>query len=119
MAVTSKTVTNTSNVNDLALVSTWAAIPNGNTGEPFEWPGFADRSVQITGTFGGGTVVIEGSNDGTNYVTLNNMQGSALSFSAAGFKGVAEISRYIRPSVSGGDGTTAITVTIVARRASR
>jgi hypothetical protein len=91
-----------------------------DVGAALELPGWADRSVQITGTFGtGGTCLIEGSNDGTNYATLNNLQGSALSLTAAGIKGVAEITRYIRPRISAGDSNTSLTITILARKASK
>jgi hypothetical protein len=94
----------------------WASVANNDTGELCEIPGAADRSVQVQGTFGGATVIIQGSNDGTNWHTLNHPQGSPLSFAAAGLKGVVEITRFIRPSVSGGDGTTSVTVTLLARR---
>lgn len=95
----------------------WTPLLNGDSGAPFAMPGFADRSVQIGGTFGaGGTVLIEGSNDGSNYVTLNDPQGVALSITAAGLKEISQICKLIRPRVSAGDGTTSITVTLLARR---
>jgi hypothetical protein len=119
MAVT-PTVTDIHTAYDFAYKVSWASIANSDNGTAVELYGSADRSVQITGTFGaGGTIVIEGSNDGTNYVTLYNLQASALSFTAAGLKGVAEITRYIRPRVTAGDGTTSLTVTLLARRPSR
>lgn len=120
MATITPTVTNSSKFRDNTIIYTWASMTNSGSdvGSPLELPGWADRSVQVTGTFGtGGTVVIEGSNDGTNYVTLNNLQGSALSFTSASLKGIAENTRYIRPRVSAGDGTTSLTVTISAKKA--
>lgn len=42
----------------------------------------AIASVQFTGTFGG-TVVLQGSNDGTNYFTLKDMAGNDISTTAA------------------------------------
>ncbi len=75
-----------------------------------------DRSVSVSGTFGvGGTLVIQGSNDGVNWYTLSDLQGSALSFTAAGLKGVAESPVWIRPFISGGDGTTSLDVYYVAK----
>jgi hypothetical protein len=95
----------------------WTPLLNGDSGAPFPMPGFADRSVQITGTFGaGGTVLIEGSNDGTNYATLTDPQGVALSKTAAALSEISQIVKFIRPRVSAGDGTTSITVTLLARR---
>jgi hypothetical protein len=58
----------------------WTPMLNGDSGAPFGMTGFADRSAQIVGTFGtGGTVLIEGSNDGTNYATLNDPRSSSSS----------------------------------------
>lgn len=96
---------------------TWSALANGDTGHPVEWIQFADRCVSVTGTFGaGGTLVIQGSNDNTNWFTLNNAQSAALSFTASGLKQVVELPRYIRPSVTAGDGTTSLDVILVMRR---
>ena len=97
------------------ITITWANLANGDDGGPFEGAQYADRSVQVTGTFGsGGTVLIEGSNDGTNYSTLTDAQGNALSIQAAKIEMIAELVRYIRPRVSAGDGDTDITVTLLA-----
>jgi hypothetical protein len=66
---------------------TWGPLLNGEAGATLNLPAFGDRTVQVAGTFGaGGTIVIEGSLDGTNWITLNNIQGSALSLTAAGLR---------------------------------
>ncbi len=76
-----------------------------------------DRTFQVEGTFGvGGTLVIEGSNDGTNWEVLTNPQGSALSFTAAGLQQVIEVVMQMRPRVTGGDGTTSLNVSSLYRR---
>jgi hypothetical protein len=102
--------------NDARTVQ-WTPLLNGDSGAPFQMPGFADRSVQIRGTFGvGGTVLVEGSNDGVNYATLNDAQGAALSKTSAALSQISQTTKLIRPRVSAGDGTTSITVTLLARR---
>ncbi len=98
------------------VVATWSGLLNTDDGAPIMLPQWPDRTVQVTGTFGtGGTVLIEGSNDGTTYNTINDTAGSALSFSAAGFKVCNEVPLYLRPRVSAGDGTTSLKVAIVLR----
>lgn len=92
-----------------------------DTGEPLNLAAFADRSVQVKGTFGtGGTVIIEGSNDRESdtpiYAQLVDPQGNAISFTAAGIEQVLESTYLIRPRVTAGDGTTDLTVTILVRR---
>jgi len=105
--------------NDLGSVVAilWSGLANGDSGEPVSLAEFSDRSVQIQGTLGsGGTVVIEGSNDGVSYHTLHDIFGSSISVTALGLMGIAEISKWIRARVTAGDGTTDIDVTVIARR---
>lgn len=77
-------------------------------------PQGTDRSVQVTGTFGGGTVLIEGSNDGVTWFTLNDLSAAALSFTANGLKQILELTRYIRPRAS--VAVTSVVITLVAKR---
>ena len=77
---------------------------------------FPDRSVQVLGTFGGCTVTLEGSNNGNDWATLNDPQGNPIALTSAKIKGVLECVRYVRPTVTGGDGTTAVTAILFARR---
>lgn len=80
-------------------------------------PNAGGRTIQVSGTFGtGGTVIAEGSNDGTNWYPINDLGGTAISFTAAGLKGIREDCVFVRPRVTAGDGTTSITVVISARR---
>jgi hypothetical protein len=101
-------------------VYTWTPLTTTNAdGGPLRFPSAADRSVHVSGTFSAAaTVVIEGSNNGgTSWVTLNDAQGNALSLTAEGLKQIVELPLAVRPRISaGGDGSTSITVTIVARR---
>ncbi len=91
----------------------------GESGDNFVLPGYADRSVQVFGTFGGASVVFEGTNeDGvpTSYPTLSDPQGNGITMAAAGLKAVLEMTRVVRPRVVGGDGTTALTIILFAKR---
>lgn len=99
---------------------TWTAIPNGNTGAPIDTANFTDMTVTIEGTFSvGGSCTLQGSNDGTNYYSLTDPQGNAITKTAAGIESVTELPRYVRPTVTAGDGSTAIQVRILARRGAR
>lgn len=100
-----------------AELITWTPLANGDTGSPVIEAEFSDRTVQVTGTFGvGGSVTLEGSNDGVNFVALTDPQGNAITKTAAAIEAVQEGPKYMRPNVTAGDGTTALTVTIFARR---
>lgn len=77
---------------------------------------YADRSVQITGTFGAGTLKMQGANDLTNYVSLTDPQGNAIEKTAATLEQIMEVTLGVKPVVTGGDGTTDIDITLIARR---
>ena len=83
-------------------VVSWAAIGDSDTCTAVAFSGASDKTVQINGTFGSATIVIQGSIDGTNYVTLTDPQGNALSKTSAAIETIMENVRYIRPSTSGG-----------------
>lgn len=105
---------------DLCHVILWTGLLNGDNGSPLEMPGSADRSVQVSGTFGsGGNLRIEGSNDGSNFVVLSDPQGNALDITSASIKMVMEVTRYIRPRVTSGNGSTDLTVTMIVRRVTK
>ena len=97
----------------LALAS-WDDLANGQAGDAASCARWADKSVQVSGTFGaGGSVTIQGSIDGTTYADLHDPQGNALTFTAAGIEVIAENTILIRPNVTAGDGTTALDVDIL------
>lgn len=96
---------------------TWPTMPNGNDGQAANHTGSGDRTVQVLGTFGsGGTVVLEGSLNNVDWVTLRDAFGVALSFTAADIRSVIENATYVRPRVTAGDGATAVTVILNVRR---
>jgi hypothetical protein len=99
-----------------ACVATWVGLTNGADGAPLDQAQYADKSVQVSGAFGAnGNLQLQGSNDGANWNVLTDPQGAALNISAASIKFVAEATRYIKPVVTSGDGTTNITVTILLK----
>lgn len=98
----------------------WLAVANGDTGAPIKTENFTDFTVTIEGTFGvGGSCTLKGSNDGTNYYALTDPQGNAITKTAAGIESVSELPYYIRPEVTAGDGSTAISIRLLARRGAR
>ncbi|MFO1465859.1 MAG: hypothetical protein U1F35_05375 [Steroidobacteraceae bacterium] len=116
MAVRSVSVT-APNANRNGLLIAWTGLLLNDTGEPTEAVDFADRTVQISGTFGtGGSCTLEGSNDGSSWFALTDPQGNNITKTAAALEVIEEGPRYIRPNVTAGDGTTNLTVTLWARR---
>lgn len=117
MATRSKLVTKPDTYKDDVHYITWSGLLNGDDGDPVEMAGSNDRSIQFTGTFGtGGTIVFEGSNDGVNWVTLSDPQGNTISKTSASLEAILELTRYVRPRVTAGDGTTNLTAILLVRR---
>ena len=116
MATRTPTITYAPNGHRNAVQVTWSGLLNGDDGAPFEGADFADRTVDIGGTFGAaGSVTFEGAN-ASSYVALTDLQGNAITKTAAGIEKVTETPRFTRPRVTAGDGTTSLTVTLFARR---
>lgn len=95
----------------------WTPLANGDSGSAVDLNDYRDRSIQVLGTFGtGGSVTLQGSNDGgTTWATLTDQGGNNLTFTAAGIKHIQQLTEYIRPTVTAGDGTTALTVYVFMR----
>lgn len=70
-------------------------------------------TVQAVGTFGaGGTVVLEGSNDGVTTSTLKDVNNASISMTDNTIQRLEGIPGFIRPRVSAGDGTTNLAIYI-------
>lgn len=98
---------------------TWETLTSANS-DGAEMRGKAQEmafaTAQFTGTFDSATAVLQGSNDGTNWVTLTDPQdGTAISLTAAGYAEVQTAFLYLRPSTSGGGGSQDIDCIICAR----
>jgi polygalacturonase len=112
MATRNGTITDISPTGKSKLV-TWTGLLNGDDGALADWVDYSDRCFQVAGTFGaGGSVTIQGSNDGTNWASLADPQGNALVFTSQRIEQALELPRYVRPLVTAGDGTTSLTVTL-------
>lgn len=69
--------------------------------------------VQVTGTFGGATVSLHGSIDGTNYVALTDASGSAISLTSAGINGSGrDLVLYMKPVTASGL-SSSVTVSVM------
>lgn len=86
---------------------TGVAVMNGN---------FGDKTISVIGGVWTGptTLLVEGSNDGTNFITLTDPQGNAISKTADFIETIEENPLYIRVRSSGGT-TNALPVILVCR----
>jgi hypothetical protein len=100
---------------DGVRVRRWSDMALNDDGQPIILTRFNDRTIHVSGTFGsGGLVVMEGSNDGVEYLAMRDVFNNVISASTAKLITLTEVPVYVRPRVTGGDGTTSITLTVAA-----
>lgn len=97
--------------------TTWETLASGDTVNPESVSRLPDKTIQVFGTFDSATITIQGSNDaGTTYVTLNDPQGNALTFTANKIETILENPELIRPTASGGSGSTDVDIIMISSR---
>lgn len=111
MAIINATST-TPSFDGAVVVVSWAVLATlGDVGDAQSYSSFGDKTFIVSGTFAGApTVLIEGSNDNVNWVTLSNRQGTAMTFTAAGMNTSQDKPIWVRPRVTAGAGGASITV---------
>jgi hypothetical protein len=110
--------------NSAVQVAVWTPLTTTDAvGRAVALAGSADRCIQFSGVFGGATVVLQGSNHAapdpdtdTDWFVLSDAQGNAISRTDVGGEQVLELTRWIRPKLTGGGGTTAISARLLMRR---
>ena len=78
----------------------WALTTADPTGDSVSFPGARDRAVHAYGTWGGATMAIQGSMDGTNWFTLHDESGVALTFTADGGHAIQENTLHLRAALT-------------------
>ena len=118
MATVTPTASRDVGERDGSSISWSYAITTANPdGAPMEWSEWADRTWTASGTWGGATLTIEGSNDGVTWFPLTNASGgAAATFTANGCKTVVETPRFGRPNLTVVGAGATITVILHARR---
>jgi hypothetical protein len=96
---------------DGVAIAQWT-LTQADTGVGISLAGFPDRTVQIGGTFGGGNIVIEGSNNGTNWATMHNYANASLNITDTSLQLIAENTDQIRPRATAGAGMS-VTITVI------
>ena len=99
------------------VLMSWSLTSTNTDGAPLEWVEWSDRCFTATGTWGGATLTIQGSNDGSNWVTLNNAaSGSGATLTANGVLQIVELPRYVRPNLTTAGAGATLTVMLTAVR---
>lgn len=96
-------------------VYTWASVTESDTPVAVQIDApVRGATIQVTGTFGSSTTVMQGSNDGTNFVALDDVEDTAISITAAAGAELRYVWPYVRPSISGGS-SQSLTITMAVQ----
>lgn len=90
----------------------------GDTALPLVCPRFNDKSVHMFGTWGGGSITMQGGNDPdqAQFDDIYDFEGTVITQTAARKPWIILPNLYtIKPVLTGGDGTTLLRVAIVGR----
>lgn len=116
MATIDLTSTDRNSVPGVVLYK-WEALGDADSGEAVGVGYAADITIQALGTFGGATVSLQCSNNGTNWHNATQKGGTtALTFSGAGVHSINEMPAFIRPHTTGGTGTDVDVIVAVHAR---
>ncbi len=125
MATVNHTLTRIKTLGDDCHVAYWAALTTtDNYGDPVSMSGSADRSVQMVGTLGtGGVVTMYGSNkpspnlaNDDDWAALTDPQGNSLALNALKVEQICELTLWIRPKITAGNGSTSLGIYLLLRR---
>jgi hypothetical protein len=104
-------------IHPFTLTIEWTSLGQGDDGAWFMLGHYNDKCLHVWGTFGGATMTIQGSNEDapTNPIALTDPTQTSIALIVAGIKQILENPLFIRPKITGGDGTTSLTARLVCR----
>ena len=99
------------------ILVTWDAMTTGDVGGGIPIAFAADLTGQVTGTFGGGTITWQGSNDNVNWHAMTQRGSTTdMSYTIASLHIAQENPAFIRPVVTGGSSVVIKSVACVTAR---
>lgn len=92
----------------------WSGVTQADTCQQVQFPQYADKTIQVAGTFGGTSVAVNGTIDGTNFAALTDQSGTTIAITTAGIKQVLQNAYQIQPALTGGAGVS-LTISMIFR----
>lgn len=99
------------------ILYTWALTTANADGAPVSAAEWADRTWQASGTWGGASLALQGSNDGVNWAVLSNASGGAdIAMTTNDLASTVELPLWVRPNLTTPGVGATIAVTLLVRR---
>jgi hypothetical protein len=119
MAVIVPVITRVTDQTEESILVVWTSLLTASvSGTGVEKAQHADLCWQAVGAnWGGATLTLQGSNDGTNWFSMTNAAGgAAATFTTDGGKQTIERPRYVRPTLTTAGTAADVTVTLYMRK---
>lgn len=115
MATIAPTLEDVSQRGDGSVIRvTWTPVTEADTCRAVQLPQHADRVVQVAGTFGGTSVAVQGTIDGTNFISLTDQANTTVAITSAGLKIVLQNAYQVKPVLTGGT-SVSLTISMLCR----
>lgn len=117
MAAIKPTLTTVGRKDGSCYMVAWLAVTEADTCVAMDFPDLADKSIHVSGTFGGATVTVLGSNNdfATAGGALRGPDSVALSMAVETVKQILENPKQIKPVAAGGTGQS-LNIYILAKQ---
>lgn len=113
MATIAPVITKVGRQDNSTLLVTWTPVTKDDTCTAIALPEYSDKSVQVAGTFGTTSVAIQGSNDGTNFASLNDPTQTVIAITGPKIQAILENTVLVKPVTTGTDVTQSLTISIL------
>lgn len=104
MAAIKPVISNAGKADGACLVVAWLAVTENDTCVPYQGGNLSDKSIHVTGAFGGSSTAVFGSNNqfATTGAALRDPSSTTIAITAETIKQVLENVDMIKPLVTGG-----------------
>ena len=96
------------------MLVTWTNVTNADTCHAVRFPEYSDRSIHVSGVFDGGSVQIQGSNNGgVSFAVLSDPTETAIILASEKIRAILENTDYIMPVASGGGSFQSLIISLL------
>lgn len=97
------------------MLVTWTPVTENDTCVAVQLPQYTDKSLHVSGTFGGSSTALQGSNSitGATFAALRSPDSVAIALTADSIKAVLENTFQVKPVPTGGTAQS-LTINLLA-----
>ncbi len=105
MALKLPTVTQVGRQDESCYLYVWGPFTEADTCQSIAVPNLNDKSIHVSGTFGGASVALQGSNNNeASYTPLRSPDSVVIAVTAETIKAILENTAFVKPVATGGTG---------------